>query len=267
MTAADLTADITLRRSSAGRVGGERIALLRAIDETGSISAAAKVAGLSYKGAWDAVQALNNLFERPLVIAAPGGRQGGASQVTAAGQMLITAFEAAEAELRATLGRLEQGLGSGDGLGLNSLLWSMTMRTSARNVLKGTVDRVVPGAINAEVVLTVADGVEIVSTITMESVADLGLAPGATAMALVKSSFVVLAPGDEPVRTSARNCLAGMITRRDDGPVSSEITLELQVGKTLAATVTRESADSLDLVVGMRAQALIKASHVILAID
>ena len=45
---------------------------------------AARACGLSYKGAWDAVQALNNLFERPLVEAQTGGRQGGAAAVTAA---------------------------------------------------------------------------------------------------------------------------------------------------------------------------------------
>jgi molybdate transport system regulatory protein len=58
-------------------VGLERIALLEAVARLGSISAAAKQVGLSYKGAWDGVQALNNLFDAPLVNAAPGGKAAG----------------------------------------------------------------------------------------------------------------------------------------------------------------------------------------------
>ncbi|WP_174296685.1 winged helix-turn-helix domain-containing protein, partial [Sphingomonas bacterium] len=90
MTAADpLHAELLLRRAGAGRVGAERIALLRAVRDTGSISGAARACALSYKAAWDAVQVLNNLFDRPLVLAAPGGRDGGVTSVTAAGEAVI----------------------------------------------------------------------------------------------------------------------------------------------------------------------------------
>ncbi|WP_174298365.1 TOBE domain-containing protein, partial [Sphingomonas bacterium] len=153
------------------------------------------------------------------------------------------------------------------GPGLGVLLWGMTMRTSARNALRGTVSRVTTGAVNAEVRLAVAEGVEVVATVTRESVAELGLVPGAGAIALIKSSFVILAPGDQPIRTSARNCLPGVVIAREDGAVNSEVTLELRLGKTLTATLTRESAAALNLEVGARALALVKASHVILAVD
>ncbi len=141
------------------------------------------------------------------------------------------------------------------------------MKTSARNTLRGTVTRVTPGAVNAEIVLEIAPGVEIVAIITRESAIDLDLAPGKIALALIKSSFVILAQGDASLRTSARNTLAGIVVRREDGPVSSEIVLEMSEGKTLTATVTRESAETLDLRIGSPALALIKASHVILAIE
>ena len=58
---------------------------------------------------------------------------------------------------------------------------------------------------------------------TKESVADLGLAPGREAMALIKSSFVILAAGDEPVRTSARNRLSGTVARHEVGAVNDEV--------------------------------------------
>ncbi|WP_165227772.1 TOBE domain-containing protein [Aquisphaera insulae] len=67
------------------------------------------------------------------------------------------------------------------------------MKLSARNVLKGTVDRIVPGAVNSEVFLKLPDGTEIVSIISKDAVAELNLAPGSTAYAVVKASNVIIA--------------------------------------------------------------------------
>jgi molybdopterin-binding protein len=67
------------------------------------------------------------------------------------------------------------------------------MKLSARNVLKGTVTKVVPGAVNSEVTLKVADGVEIVSIVSKESADHLGLKAGGTAYAVIKASHVIVA--------------------------------------------------------------------------
>jgi len=141
------------------------------------------------------------------------------------------------------------------------------MRTSARNALRGRVSAVTDGAVNAEVVVDVGQGVEIVAVITRRSVEDLGLAVGSDVVALIKSSFVVLVAGHGPVRASARNRLAGTVVALDDGAVNSEILLELADGKTLTATITRHSVEDLGLKIGDRATALVKASHVILAVE
>jgi molybdate transport system regulatory protein len=260
-----LDAALLLRRG-ASRVGAERIGLLEAVAELGSIRAAAERLGLSYKGAWDAVQALNNLFDQPLVITQAGGAKGGAATVTSRGLALMAAFRRVQAELDAALGRLQAQMHDGEAEGLDDLLWSLGMKTSARNALRGVVKLVTDGAVNAEVTLSVAEGLEIVAVVTRQSVADLGLAPGRPAIALIKSSFVTLAVGGG-LRTSARNQLQGTVARREEGAVSSEITLALADGKSLTATITRESADVLDLKVGDRATALIKAPHVILAVE
>src|ERR1700744_2351706 len=91
-----LQALLQLGRGASGRVGAERVRLLEAIRDHSQIAAAAKAAGLSYRGAWDAVQALNNLFEQPLVLARPGGQAGGGAIVTPAGEAVIKAFRAVE---------------------------------------------------------------------------------------------------------------------------------------------------------------------------
>ena len=67
------------------------------------------------------------------------------------------------------------------------------MKLSARNVLKGTVDSVVHGAVNSEVTLTLPGGIKVVSIITKTSAESLGLKKGKEAYAVIKASNVMIA--------------------------------------------------------------------------
>jgi molybdopterin-binding protein len=67
------------------------------------------------------------------------------------------------------------------------------MKISARNMLKGTVKQIIPGAINCEVIIRTAGGEEIVSVITKESVESLGLKEGKAVYAVIKASSVMVA--------------------------------------------------------------------------
>jgi molybdate transport system regulatory protein len=259
----DLSASLILRRGALARVGLERIALVEAVGELGSITAAAKQMGLSYKGAWDAIQALNNLFDAPLIAASAGGKAGGAAVVTPRGHAVIKAFREVEREIGAALSRLETGLAGAPDEGVGDLFWSLGLRTSARNALRGTVARVGQGAVTVEVALSVGDGVEIVSVITRHSVEELGLAVGKPAIALIKSSFVILARE----ASEGANLLAGVIVERDDSESASEIRLTLSAGKTLVATTSRLQADELRLSVGESVVAVIEPANVILAVE
>jgi len=141
------------------------------------------------------------------------------------------------------------------------------MKTSARNALRGVIEEVIEGAVNAEVTLKIGGDAQVVAIITRQSVQDMGLVPGKEAIALIKASFVLIAKGDGPLAISARNRLPGTITRIEDGAVNDEIALEIAPGKILTATITRQSVEDLTLKVGDPATALIKASHVILAVE
>lgn len=264
MTDQPLTAALSLQRAGAPRVGSERIRLLEAIARTGTIAAAAREVGLSYKTAWDAVGTLNNLFERPLVEAAPGGRTGGNARVTETGRAVIEGFDHLEGALSKALSAFEGNLASAPEQALTTL-WSLTMRTSNRNTLRCTVTRVTPGAVNAEVELALTDGHALTAVITERSASDMGLAPGVQVFALIKASFVMLAAGGDPGRISACNRLTGIVAARTDGPVNTEIILDLGNCKSITAVITHTSADALGLAPGQPATALFKASHVILA--
>ena len=67
------------------------------------------------------------------------------------------------------------------------------MKLSARNILKGTVVKIIPGSVNSEVILQIAEGTEVVSIISKDAVANLGLKVGMPAYAVIKASTVMIA--------------------------------------------------------------------------
>ncbi|MGA2364784.1 MAG: TOBE domain-containing protein [Steroidobacteraceae bacterium] len=140
------------------------------------------------------------------------------------------------------------------------------MKTSARNQFHGTVQAVRKGAINADVILDLGDGVQLCANITNEAVAELGLQPGRAAVALIKSSMVLLSP-DQDIRISARNRLDGTVSAIIRGAVNCEVKLRLGAERVLTAIITEEALKELDLAVGRPCTALIKASHVLIAVN
>lgn len=244
--------------------GSNRVELLAAIGQLGSITGAAKAVGLSYKAAWDAIDTMNNLAGEALVERVTGGKGGGGTRLTARGRQLVDNFRMIEQVHHDYLERLNLQAGAlADDF---ALFTRFKMRTSARNQFFGTVTRVTQGAVNDEVALDIAGGQQIVAIVTRESSENLGLAPGRQAFALIKSSSVIVMTGADGARLSARNQLAGQVTRLMRGAVNSEVVIALAGGGRVAATITNESVDALGLEEGAAATALFKASSVILGV-
>jgi molybdate transport system regulatory protein len=260
----ELDGSLELSRRGQRYLGGNRIRLLEAIDRTGSISQAAREVELSYKAAWDAVDAMNNLAERPLLIRSPGGSHGGGSRLTEHGHEIVRMYRLLESGYQRLLTQMQAH--TQDFESLNDFLRAITVKTSARNQFRGTVKSVHKGAVNADVLLEVGAGVTIFANITNESVEDLRLKRGREATALIKSSFVLLTTDEHP-RVSARNQLRGTVAELISGSVNSEVVLQLPGDRRLTAIVTNEAVKDLRLAVGSPCCALIKASHVILAVN
>ena len=246
-------------------VGGNRIDLLEAIDRCGSISGAAREVGISYKTAWDAVDAMNNAAEKPLVRRAVGGVGGGGTMLTAEGKETVRLYRVLQGEHQKFIERLEGRLGN---VGrLYSLLRRVAMRISARNVFLGKVKEVRKGAVSAEVTIEMKGGETLCSVITNESAKVMGLAPGMEAYAFFKASSVIVGKDLHNAKVSARNVLCGKVSRVVHGPVNAEVTVDLPGGNVLTAIVTEGSANRLLLANGDHVCALVKASSVILGID
>lgn len=139
------------------------------------------------------------------------------------------------------------------------------MKVSARNAFKGAIASIQSGAVNAEVVLKTVGGDTLVAIVTEGSVKSLGLAPGKDVVALVKAPWVMVAAKDAGLTFSARNQLAGTVTTLSKGAVNSEVGITLPGGTEVFAVITNEAVAELNLAPGQQASAIIKASHVILA--
>lgn len=245
----------------------DHLELLERIDASGSISAAASAMGMSYKAAWQAVEAMNNLSEAPLVARQSGGRHGGGTTLTQYGRRVVAAYRRLEKErerVLANLGRIMEDFGH-DFDQYYRMIRRFDMQTSARNQFIGQIQSVTSGPINAEVILDIGGGDTLAAIVTHDSVEHLALQPGMEACALVKATWVILST-DDSLKTSARNRLCGTVVRCQEGAVSGEVIVELAGGKTVAAIITNDSMQTLGIKVGARACALIKASHIILAI-
>ncbi|GAB3627420.1 Molybdenum-pterin-binding protein MopB [Pandoraea terrae] len=90
---------IRIRDGETPVFGPGKLALLREIERTGSISAAARELGMSYRRAWLLVDAMNHAFREPLVARHIGGAAGGGAALTPLGQSMASQYEALISEM------------------------------------------------------------------------------------------------------------------------------------------------------------------------
>ncbi len=83
-----------IKKDTKNYLGLGKIQLLEGISKTGSISQSAKKMYMSYKAAWDSVDAMNNISSVPLVSSATGGKGGGGTKITNEGKKAIEAYKA-----------------------------------------------------------------------------------------------------------------------------------------------------------------------------
>lgn len=139
------------------------------------------------------------------------------------------------------------------------------MKTTARNQFAGIVGAVELGPVSAQVMLKLKSGDTITATMTADAARRLKLRKGKEALALIKASAVVLVTDFAGWQLSARNQLAGTVSRIDRGAVSSLVVLTLPGGAHISASVTNEGVEALDLRVGVAATAVFKAYSVMVA--
>jgi molybdate transport system regulatory protein len=235
----------------------QRIALLQHIAEQGSITRAAKAAGLSYKAAWDAIDELNNLAQKPLVERSVGGKGGGGAKLSEEGQRVLRLYQKLQA-LQAQV--LEAAEDASD----LDLLGRLMLRTSARNQLHGKVLAIESQGRNDLIRLELAAGLSIDAQITHDSTLRLELQTGTEVVALIKAGWLELLAADQ-TETPGNNCLKGTLEEildAEDGP--SEVRIGLPNGQTLCALAEPLHLRTANLGVGQPVRVQFAPSNVLL---
>ncbi len=243
-------------------LGRNRIDLLSAIRDSGSITKAANVVGLSYKAAWDSIDSMNNMAAKPLVERVVGGKNGGGTRLTVYGNKLINTLEKMESEYERRLSVL---MSTVDGFPeMQETLSRFSVATTARNQFPGAIVSILKGAVNSEVEISIGIKSPIIAIIPNNAVTDLSLQKG-TSVHVVFSSSSVMLSAERSLKISARNQIHGVVNRIEKGAVNSEISVKTENGKTICANINNSSLEQLKLKTGTKVSALIKASSVILA--
>jgi len=172
-------AKVWLEKKNVPIMGEGRAALLRFIDETSSISSAAKKLGMSYRYAWGEIREMETLLGERLVTKSRGGAKYGKTSLTERGGEILREF---------TL--LEKSFGD---VTKDKTFWeAIGLKLSARNALKGRIKSVEKDGVAAKVKIEVEIPATITSVITSEAAEYLKLKKGDKVQAIVKATEVMI---------------------------------------------------------------------------
>ncbi len=154
--------------------------LLRGISETSSLKEGAKLADISYRNAWDRIQAIESSLGLTIVETKVGGATGGGASLTPAGVSLLSNFRKVRKYLFNALDEREY-------------MAHASYKLSARNRLRVRITGIQKGDVTASLKMKVTAPATLTSIISTEAVEDLGLKEGDEAFAIIKSTEVILA--------------------------------------------------------------------------
>ncbi|MBL4832283.1 MAG: LysR family transcriptional regulator [Aliivibrio sp.] len=219
----DLQALLNLSIGKKQFANPRRIALLEQIAVTGSISQGAKLAGISYKAAWDAVKDMNSALSQPVVHSEKGGKGGGGAKLTEFGERLLKVYSiTAQVQGMALEALLD------DTIAMNSLLDVMahfSLNTSARNQLTGRICNIESFGLNDHITVVLAGGQKIETLVTHASAKKLQLVLNKSILLLFKAPIVTMTTS-APTK-SLQNCLCGQLISTNKLGDNVEMTLDI----------------------------------------
>jgi len=249
-------AELVLRVDGTMVLNAQRIELLRQIARTSSLTTAAKHAGYSYKGAWDAVEAITQSTGDTLLTRTTGGKGGGRTVLTEAGARLIEDFERMQQDHQRTIDRLNKG---SDGI-------TPPVKTSIRNQLPGIIIGMDRERATEAIRIRLDSGVELVSNITHESSRMLQLDLGSSVFVLIKASSLKFAGQATSDTHAAVNQVTGKICKLIEGLQSTEFRLLLPENAILVGTIANQNKPASQLVSGNTVTVTVAPSDVMLAV-
>lgn len=264
---------LTLKLHQELFIDPRRIDLLKAINNVGSLSQAAKQIGISYKTAWDSINQINLLAPHPFVITAIGGKGGGGTTLSAYAVRFIQLYDLlTQLQIKAFT------ILNDDNVPLDDILAAtakLSLQTSARNQLYSTVTKINTDSVGGFITVRLSDNVtELTIFITKSSVERLQLSENKTVIVFIKAPLIELSNK----RNSSENqgvdgCDNQQLTNRllvttekiTQDNQWSEITFSLPTGITIQATKLSSQVSSLGLKERDQIDLLINPEHIVIA--
>lgn len=256
----ELSSKLTLEMLGQPFLLEKRIELLHAIEEHGSISKAAKAVPMSYKSAWEAVDTMNALSPEPIVCRETGGKDGGGTTITEYGKQLLKNYALLKEEHSRFLEKLSEltDIQSGS----FKTIGRLAMQISARNQIQAEVVSVDPENVNAQILLKLKSGKELLSTITKEAVENLHIEENQTVIAIFKSNAVlVVKKADEK---SNENRLEGIVTKIDKDAENTKVVVDIGDHDTIVSVMPTAVLEKMELSEGSSVIAMIQAHDIMI---
>lgn len=260
----ELTGSIWFSTGTQNWGSQRRMALLQAIDETGSISAGARKIGLSYKAAWDAVDTMNTLAADVLVERTTGGQRGGGARLTQRAKNIVSLYHTLNEAHGAFLNQLATLADPGKP-DLDAIRNLMVVAPTD-NKLVGCVHHIDHHANAHDVVIDLGHSDHIVASVSPHRSTRLQLAVGQRVMGLIDASAILVGLPGSTKGLSARNCLAGEVRHLASNQHGVAVTIRLASGTELVSQITPMSLQHLGLTPGQPVSAIFKASSVIVGL-
>ena len=199
----------------------KRLLILRSLAKVGSISQAAREAGVSYKAAWQAIDTLSNLSGVALVEKVVGGAGGGGARLTPAGVQLLDAAQKLGTVRKQLLAQMAPASTKNS---MPPTSMALALRTSMRNQLMAKVMAVKTVGALAWVKVQLSEDMVWVAKITKESAQLLDLVPGMQIMLLCKATAVRISR--HLLEKPGANRAQGKVTRHSRAK-ATEISLQI----------------------------------------
>lgn len=248
---------------SIGGLQDRLFVLLAAIDQLGSLVAAAKKAGLSYKGAWDIIERASLLSPRPLIERSPGGGSDRGTRLTETGRGLLEIHRKLEIRKNEILQDLNREFSTNPIL----LQWyrRLILKSSTRNQWRAEVMSIKMGVVKNEVKAQLRGGAILTANVNREFLVQMQIGFGSKVIAMVKTPMVNLLTDTEGYQLSAENQFEGYVEHIVRDCVCVEVMVRLISGESVIARLSDESSSHLNLNEGAQVQVCFGAEAVILA--
>ena len=256
----ELSSKLTLEMLGQPFLLEKRIELLHAIEAHGSISKAAKAVPMSYKSAWEAVDTMNALSPEPIVCRETGGKDGGGTTITEYGQQLLKNYAVLKEEHRRFLEKLSEMTDIQSGA--LKTIGRLAMQISARNQIQAEVVSVDSQNVNANILLKLKSGKELLSTITKEAVENLHIEENQTVIAIFKSNAVWLSKKVD--EKSNENRLEGIVNKIDKDVENTKVVVDIGQHDTIVAVMPTAVLEKMELIEGNSVIAMIKANDIMI---